>query len=570
VPVDISGRDLPLHSSGEAMGSTWVLHESGFAGVFLHLGAAGRMHLSINASAEGGGGQPAPQLQLAIADQVRSFKVSASPAEYDFEVVLPAGTHFVRLDDVSPAPGAGGELRLHSLRIAGVDVLREVSDRIALAAANTFIQNYRKARVRVRLHGASPGDSVQIKLTRHAFDFGVEIPGKQSRLLVAQAPAGSEAARYQNLVLAHFNTVVLSEGGAWLSQEEQRGRVELGEVDRFLAFARDNALHARMHALLWDGDREPPWVSSKDPQHPGLLTLAAAGDATAKQALLGSIHERIDDLVRKRAAGYQALEVLNESLHHRRYWQAFGAEGIAGIFNDTAQAVRSAGAQTKLYLNEYGLFQRSTDPASESADPFANWYRWHAEELRHAGAALDGLGVQYEADGRGAADLGEDVHRPARIFAVLQNLSGTGLQLALSEFAVPARPGVTPERSAEILDDTLRLVFGTPAASAALLWSVWAGAAGHPVPASVLYDERWAPTAAGRRFEALMKEWDTNLSAPLGEDGSLEFAGYFGAYRIQSGGRSACLSLRKGQTDYDVDLGAERAAGGVRAHCTEL
>jgi len=159
--------------------------------------------------------------------------------------------------------------------------------------------------------------------------------------------------------------------------------------------------------------------------------------------------------------------VLNESLHRPRYWQTFGAQGVADIFNEVAAAVQAGGASAKLFLNEYNLLQFSADPASKAPDPYANWYRWHAEELARAGAKLDGLGVQYYADGRGEPELGDNVHSAARIFEVLQNLSGTGLGLTLTEFTVNGREGVTAERGADILEETLRLVFGTPAAHSA-------------------------------------------------------------------------------------------------------
>jgi len=87
--------------------------------------------------------------------------------------------------------------------------------------------------------------------------------------------------------------------------------------------------------------------------------------------------------------------------------------------------VQAAGASTRLFLNEYNLLQFSSNPRTGAPDPYANWYRWHAEDLLDAGAKLDGLGVQYYADGRGAAEIGDNAHSPARIFGVLQNLAGT-------------------------------------------------------------------------------------------------------------------------------------------------
>src|SRR5438128_2218841 len=68
--VQISGRELPLHSSGAAEGEAWVLHDSGFSGVFLRLEK--RAHVTIRVTVAGAG----PFL-LVVGEQVQSFSPSA-------------------------------------------------------------------------------------------------------------------------------------------------------------------------------------------------------------------------------------------------------------------------------------------------------------------------------------------------------------------------------------------------------------------------------------------------------------------------------------------------------------
>lgn len=515
----ISGRELPLHSSGVAEGDAWALHESGYSGVFLRLEKRARVTIRVTAAGAG-------QLLLVLGEQVQSFGVAAEPKPYEYALDVPRGTHFLRIDTGSPQPGKQTLLSVSSVSVSGAEFVKDVSDHVALDAANTFIQNYRKGPIKLHIHGVEPGGAIQIQLERHAFDFGVDIPGAQSRLLTAQLAPDSEAARFQTLVLQHFNTVMLSNGGP----------LDLGTIERFLAFARDNALHVRLRGLLADTDSEP------------------AGNDAAKAELLDRVRARIDDLVRRHATGIQALDVLDEDLHRARYWQAYGVDGVAQIFKDTARAVQAAGADTQLYLNEFNVPWSSERSPEGGADPFANEYRWRAEELRRAGAPLTGLGVESLTGGDVAAVLGENAQSPIRSFGVLQNLSGTGLELALTKFAVQTGHGVTAERAADLLEETLRLVFGTPASTGAVLGSAWAAAADQPRSPSVLFDEHFTPTPVAARYEALMKEWDTHLNAPLAADGSVEFAGFYGAYLVQSGGKSGCLSVRKGQTDYELEL----------------
>jgi hypothetical protein len=286
-----------------------------------------------------------------------------------------------------------------------------------------------------------------------------------------------------------------------------------------------------------------------------LLTRAHGGDAASKQELLSEIDERIDYYVKQRAHRYSELDVLNESLHRPRYWQVLGDAGLAEIFKKAAAAVQAAGGKTRLYLNEYNLLQWSKDPLlGENAepDPYANWYRRHAEAVIAAGGPVTGLGVQYYADGRLPSEINENAHSAARILGVLQNLSGTGLPLTLSEFAV--NPGaLPPERGADVLEETLRIVFGTAQANAFLMWATWANAAQKPPPVSILLDEKDELTPAGRRYAALMQEWSTELEVPVAADGRLQFDGFFGDYALSIGGETRCFTLTKGQSEYEVE-----------------
>jgi predicted methyltransferase/GH35 family endo-1,4-beta-xylanase len=364
-------------------------------------------------------------------------------------------------------------------------------------------------------------------------------------LIPEEVIPGSIAERYQKLVLARFNTIVLSNAGKWAYQEERRDRETLEHVDRFFAFAEKHGLRARMHTMLWDTTQQPEWVGSLDPQRPGLMTRAKNGDARAKADLDRQIEERIGYYVRDRAKRYLELDVINESVHKPRYLQIYGAAGLAEIFEKTASAAKQAGARTRLFLNEYNVLQWSEDPRSGAPDPYANWYRRHADSLIAAGGQVDGLGVQYYPDGRSARQIGSNAHSPARAFAALQNLATTGRRLSLTELTVNA-PNATPARAATIVEDTARLVFGTPEADTFMLWAMWAGAAGDPpFPASVLADLDFKPTVVGERFDALMKSWSTEIEVPVGPDGTVAFDGFFGDYLIAVGNRTERFSFTR-------------------------
>src|SRR5262252_2237900 len=203
------------------------------------------------------------------------------------------------------------------------------ADAIALAAADAYIQNGRRGLARVRIGWVPPGTPVRVRLKRHAFHFGINIPGTFNNFLIEGAPPQSDAGRFQHFVLEHFNTVVPSNAGKWLYNEGARTFVTMDYVDLILRWAARHRMYARMHTMLWDTEQQPVWVSD-------LLEAAKKGDPAAKADLLRAIDRRIDYYVRDRAGGYQELDVVNESVHRSGYLEALGAAGIADVFNRVA------------------------------------------------------------------------------------------------------------------------------------------------------------------------------------------------------------------------------------------
>ncbi|HMF44331.1 MAG TPA: endo-1,4-beta-xylanase [Polyangia bacterium] len=417
------------------------------------------------------------------------------------------------------------------------------ADAIALAAADAYIQNGRRGLARVRIGWVPPGTPVRVRLKRHAFHFGINIPGTFNNFLIEGAPPQSDAGRFQHFVLEHFNTVVPSNAGKWLYNEGARTFVTMDYVDLILRWAARHRMYARMHTMLWDTEQQPVWVSD-------LLEAAKKGDPAAKADLLRAIDRRIDYYVRDRAGGYQELDVVNESVHRSGYLEALGAAGIADVFNRVAHTARDAGVPLRLFLNEYDVLQQSRDPRRGPAaplDPSAGWYRGHVEAIRAAGGEVSGIGVQYYAD----AGVGIPTpHSAARIRKVLTNLTATGLPVELTEFGV--KKGASREEAARILDETMRLVFGTPGTIGFVMFGFWAGAIWDTAPEAVLMDKDWNLTEAGGRYEKLMVQWWTDETIPVAANGTIEFMGFYGDYVVEVAGKTLTFELVKGKTAYEL------------------
>ena len=123
-----------------------------------------------------------------------------------------------------------------------------------------------------------------------------------------------------------------------------------------------------------------------------------------------AITNRIAYYVHDRSQLYSELDVLNEARRNPKYWNVFGAQGIAQIYKNVVDAINAAGADTRTYVNEYNVLQYSTDPDGGASDPYANWYRRNVEQLNSQGfgQVVTGIGVQYSIDAR--TTIGSNVH----------------------------------------------------------------------------------------------------------------------------------------------------------------
>ncbi|HKC85650.1 MAG TPA: endo-1,4-beta-xylanase [Blastocatellia bacterium] len=536
----VNGGSFALRSSGGPSGDDWVLSSNGYVGTYITLDAPGSVTLNVIASGATDDAT-SPRMNIVVDNSVAGWEVTSGFNVFSTTLNLPAGAHFVRIEFNNGARTANRTLTVRSLEALAATISNTNSDANALAAAKTYIDNYRKGAVTVKLPSIAPGAVVKVELISHAFNFGAITSGFTSFPdLADNPPPETQAYKYQQFVNSHFTALVPSNGGKWAYNEATRDVVTMEAIDTFLNYAASRGLRARMHNLIWDTNQQPAWTQS-------LISQAVAGDMAAKEMLRQEIIERIDYYVRARAKRYVELDVFNESLHHPRYWQIFGAQGTAEIFNEVTGALNDAGSGALTMLNEFNVLQFSSDPIRGESDPYANWYRAHIEEIRDAGGKMSGVGVQYYADLR--ANIGSNVHSAARIMQAFQNLAVTGLPVSLTEFSVVTNGGAWDSaRATQIMDETMRMTFGAAGATGFMFWGLRATS-----PDTFgLVDNDWNLTPAGSRFEQIMAEWDTNLTTTVSADRTISFTGFYGDYLLTIDGRQYPLALVKGQTNYVI------------------
>jgi endo-1,4-beta-xylanase len=544
----INGSSMAYRSSGAASGSDWTLSENGYVGTYIKLDAPGDVTVSAQASGLAGGGADA-NMNIVIADTMAGFDVTSGFNSYAHTFSLPAGTYFVRTEFDNDVPTANRQLTVRNLSVSGATVenttTQSTNDGYALAAADTYVDNFRKGAAHVTLTNAVPGAMVHVKLKQHDFNFGTEVGGTST---AASVNTFLNNSNYTNFLLQYFNTVTQGNAGKWQSNENTRNVLTMGGTDRIMQFALANDLRVREHNLIW-GSQQPTWVNTD-------LTNAQSSNpttaATAKTDLSNAITSRIGYYVGNgsatdRTKNYMEMDVLNEELHQPSYWNIYGATGVANIFNQVATAVSNAGANTRLALNEYNVFQFG-------ADGYGNWFRHDIEAVKNAGGAISAIGVQYYP----THASGTNDHSPSRITQTLENLAVTGLPISLTEFGVQnSQSGVaatTPTLAAQYLTDTMRLTFGNPSVTTFDMWGFWANDMWSQAPNAALLDANFNLTTPGVAFTQQMSQWSTDVTLPVDQNGNVDFAGFYGDYDVTIAGQTYHLSLGKGDTNYSLTI----------------
>jgi GH35 family endo-1,4-beta-xylanase len=568
----LNASALAFRSSGTVAGTDITLSQNGYLGTYVTLAAPGTVSFDVNASGVADGGV-APRMNLVVDDFKQSFNVAAGAAAYNGSVNLPAGTHFVRLEyDNDQSAAAARALSFKSLTVNGATVANAATNANALAASNTYIDNYRKGTSHITLTGPGgvpllEGTQVRAKMARNAFNFGGTVSGAtvgdaKNMLNVSNPSATSEAGKFQAFVKKNFNTIVPSNGGKWAYTESTQNTPNMALPDQQLAWAIANNKRARMHTLIWGtgtagGNQEPAWVQT-------LIASAAGGNATAKANLRTAISNRIKyyaGTTGNRSQKYIEIDGLNESLHNPAYTNIFGTAGVADIYNELNTAIAAAGGTSRTYLNEWNVLQYSpasvdSTGAGTGSDPYANYYRSHIDAVRDAGGNVGGVGIQYYAN---YTQTGSNAHSAATIQKALGNLSVSGLPISMAEFG--GATGMTAANNAAgatVLDDTMRMFYGTPNATTFMIWGWW-DVSGAAYPPAALLDNsngNLTLTAMGAKWEALMAAWSTDVTNAVGANGVLDVNGFYGDYNINNVAAFSNLTLAKGTSDYALQLAA--------------
>jgi endo-1,4-beta-xylanase len=555
--VLVTGSSMAMQSNASATLST-----DGYVGTYLVVPAGGAtVNFDINAT-EGTLGSVAPQLNFSLTNTNIGFTInSTSAANYDTSnLTLPAGTYQVSLqrdyagNTASSAPFTVNSLGVNTLSGSTATFSNVNTDASgnALAAANTYINNYRQGSATVALSGPNnipllAGTPVTVKMGRNQFNFGTNIPGNSqtdiNTYLKTSPTAGSTADNFQQFINTYFDAVVPSNVGKWSEDEATQNSLTLGAVDTVTAYAKSHQMMARMHNVIW-GSQQPTFVNT-------LLTNAQSTNPTTAAAAKASLNTAITNRIGYyvgggdsaaanfpnnqkntvtgdiRAQDYSQIDVLNEPINTPPYAKILGTSGVANVYAQVKAAVASAGANTKLYTNEYNVLQNAPDA-------YANFYKQYIESLNNAGdgQVVSGIGVEYYPTGQGPAPSSSTIE------AAIQNLSVEGLPISITEYGQQST--LPASQAPTVLDNALRLMYGNPNVNTFMIWGWWNGATDSMGSSSVLVNTDWKTstgawdlTAAGQTFVADMTAWTTpTQTVNVGSNGTINFNGFYGDYYL--------------------------------------
>ena len=215
-------------------------------------------------------------MQLVIADTTASFSVSSTSATNytTSDFFLPAGTYAVRDQrDFNDNFGVSRNFTVNNLSVntvggSAATFLNTNTGTTSLAAADSYIQNYRQGPATISMSGPGnvpllAGTAVAANLSRFNFVFVSAVAGSSpSGVNTYLGTTGTtQQTQYQAHLLQNFNTIVPENMGKWSSDEAtQGGTSNMSGIDTMLNYAQNNHLFARMHNVIW-GSQQPGFAT---------------------------------------------------------------------------------------------------------------------------------------------------------------------------------------------------------------------------------------------------------------------------------------------------------------------
>ena len=279
----------------------------------------------------------------------------------------------------------------------------------------------------------------------------------------------------------------------WVPTEPEQDVEDYSIADESVAFARDNGIAVRGHALTW---AKPVFVPSWLP------------DLSNEQMLI-QLNQRIVNATSHFRNRLASWDVCNELLHFRFFRDRLGDQIVPEMF----AMARGNDPDTPLFTNEYDILPFADHPRTQQ-------YVELIRGLLDSGAPIDGIGLQ--------GHFWSGNVSPTNMELAIDQLGTLGLPIVVSEYD---SLNSSDDEKAKQLETAYRYLFSRPEVNGIIMWGFWANAHWRGADAALIESD-WNVNAAGQKYLQLRDEWSTQTAGTTNEDGQYSFRGFQGVYQV--------------------------------------
>ena len=353
------------------------------------------------------------------------------------------------------------------------------------------IEGLRKQNAQITLNNEKqiplPDTIIEIKQVKKAFPFGAAM-GKALLL----------EPRFQLFFQEHFNWAVFGNESKWYDNEKEQGHVNYDNADALYEWCSTRSIPVRGHCIFWEPEKwQMDWVKDLD-------------SASLKKAM----ERRLDSVVSHFRGKFRHWDVNNEMMHGSFFQSRLGKSVWPWMF----QRTHEIDPDCQLFVNDFNVLSVDQDFTNVQTEEYVEYIR----ELLVQNAPVSGIGIQGHV-------WDEDIlSKPKIIQSRLDTIGALNIPIWITEFDVALED--EGER-ADILELVYRTAYSHPMVEGIMMWVVWAGNSWRGPNAGIVNAD-WTLNEAGRRFESLMAEWNTEVRGRTNEAGQYTFRGFHGQYEV--------------------------------------
>jgi endo-1,4-beta-xylanase len=376
------------------------------------------------------------------------------------------------------------------------------------------IENNRKGEYTITLPAYKGKTEIQIKQTRHEFQFGA------NAFMVKGMESDTRNKNYEDSFASLFNTAAVP--FYWQTLEPKQGQPRYTASsepiyrrpppDVVLEFCRKYNITPKGHTLVWNNPTHsvPTWIPADTAEIEKLLT------------------KRINELGAKYGNEIKTWDVVNESLHY------FPTVAMPEdyVFKSFMTAMKAFPASTKLMINEV------TSVWQNNSLEYSPYYML-IQNLLLRGCKIDAIGMQFHffSEQLHEAVTAGTAMTPKQLFSALDLYGRFKKPLHVSEITIPTLPFNEDGKQlqAKLTRNFYRLWFSHPSVEAIIWWNLLDGTA-------LKNEDKWnggllnndfSPKPSYAVLDTLInKEWKTNITTTVTDKTDFTFRGFFGDYEV--------------------------------------